>query len=35
MERKNKERNEKMKKEFQDYKKFVESIKKWSKKLFF
>ena len=30
-----KERNEKMKKEYQDYKKLFESIRKWSKKLIF
>ena len=36
MEKKKIERKKlKMKKEFQDYKKFFESIKKWSKKLFF
>ena len=30
-----KKRNEKTKKEYQDYKKLFESIKKWSKKLYF
>ena len=32
---KKKKRNEKTKKEYQDYKKLFESIKKWSKKLYF